>query len=213
MVVLAVIAVVVAALIVWRVVRKRRRLTYIERYEFPRPLGDKLCERHPELTSLQTDRALEALRQWFVACHFADGRMIAMPSRVADDAWHEFILMTRLYHTFCNASFGRYLHHTPDAVSETPIRPALPKTLDVLERNGRNGSLAGLGTLPLLFTVDEELRVENGRSWTRELIAGQEQNDAAGCLGGGSHVATANGGCGGCGGDGCGGCGGCGSCA
>ncbi len=35
------------------------------------------------------------------------------PSLVADLAWHEFILCTRLYTKFCEDKFGRYIHHTP----------------------------------------------------------------------------------------------------
>ncbi len=35
------------------------------------------------------------------------------PSLIVDNAWHEFILFTRLYHNFCDAEFGRYIHHSP----------------------------------------------------------------------------------------------------
>ncbi|MFY0675119.1 MAG: hypothetical protein JXQ87_17120 [Bacteroidia bacterium] len=35
------------------------------------------------------------------------------PSLVVDNAWHEFILFTRLYHKFCDEHFGRYVHHSP----------------------------------------------------------------------------------------------------
>ncbi len=39
-----------------------------------------------------------------------------MPSQVADDLWHEFILFTRAYKEFCHKAFGRFLHRTPAAV-------------------------------------------------------------------------------------------------
>ncbi len=35
------------------------------------------------------------------------------PSHVVDMAWHEFILCTRLYHSFCDEHFQRYIHHHP----------------------------------------------------------------------------------------------------
>ena len=35
------------------------------------------------------------------------------PSLLVDNAWHEFILFTRLYHSFCDKHFGRYIHHSP----------------------------------------------------------------------------------------------------
>ena len=37
-----------------------------------------------------------------------------MPSRLVDEAWHEFILDSLSYTRFCEAAFGGYLHHTPD---------------------------------------------------------------------------------------------------
>ncbi len=39
-----------------------------------------------------------------------------MPSQVADDLWHEFILYTRDYDAFCRRAFGGFLHHTPAVV-------------------------------------------------------------------------------------------------
>jgi hypothetical protein len=35
------------------------------------------------------------------------------PSRRVDDLWHEFILYTRDYHTFCER-IGGYVHHVPE---------------------------------------------------------------------------------------------------
>jgi hypothetical protein len=36
---------------------------------------------------------------------------------IIDIMWHNFILFTREYHTFCNKYFGRYLHHAPNVDS------------------------------------------------------------------------------------------------
>lgn len=35
------------------------------------------------------------------------------PSVKIDEAWHEFILFTRLYTKICLHHFGRYIHHSP----------------------------------------------------------------------------------------------------
>lgn len=35
-----------------------------------------------------------------------------------DNLWHEFILFTREYHSFCRACFGRYIHHSPASECE-----------------------------------------------------------------------------------------------
>lgn len=34
--------------------------------------------------------------------------------RSIDSMWHEFILITKDYHTFCHHYFGRFLHHEPN---------------------------------------------------------------------------------------------------
>ena len=35
------------------------------------------------------------------------------PALAVDLAWHEFILFTRRYATFCQDKFGRFIHHSP----------------------------------------------------------------------------------------------------
>ncbi|MFD7586472.1 hypothetical protein ACFV84_13750 [Kitasatospora sp. NPDC059811] len=36
-----------------------------------------------------------------------------MPSFAVDEAWHGLILCTARYATFCQASYGQFLHHHP----------------------------------------------------------------------------------------------------
>jgi hypothetical protein len=56
------------------------------------------------------------LRQFFIAHLMSGKRFVSMPSRVADDLWHEFILYTLDYKRFCRRAFGTFLHHTPAVV-------------------------------------------------------------------------------------------------
>lgn len=58
------------------------------------------------------------LRQWLRCCGAAlrDDQVIGMPSHAVDEAWHGFILCTRLYARFCAQSYGRFLHHYPGGV-------------------------------------------------------------------------------------------------
>jgi hypothetical protein len=151
------IAVVIGVLVLAGRLQRRRRRRYIEeRYEFPPALLDKLRAHHPRLREEELSQVLDGLRQWFVACLYADGEMIGMPSRIVDDAWHEFILMTRPYTEFCDRAFGKYLHHTPNALATEPIAPTIPKTLDLLRR----AEVIGVGGMPVLFTIDSDLRIE-----------------------------------------------------
>jgi hypothetical protein len=52
------------------------------------------------------------------------------PSRIVDDAWHEFILCTRLYADYCQAQFGRFIHHHPGG-DETVNRKQFRRTIEL----------------------------------------------------------------------------------
>ena len=56
------------------------------------------------------------LRQWLRCCGAAlrDGQVIGMPSHAVDEAWHGLILCTVRYARFCDAAYGRFLHHHPE---------------------------------------------------------------------------------------------------
>jgi hypothetical protein len=66
----------------------------------------------------------EGLRQWLRCAGAAlrDDQVIGMPSHAVDEAWHGFILCTARYATFCDAAYGRFLHHHPEG--GTPARVA-----------------------------------------------------------------------------------------
>lgn len=63
------------------------------------------------------------LRQWFRCCAVAlrDGQTIGMPSRAVDEAWHGLILCTVRYAAFCDAAYGRFLHHHPEGGAPTAV--------------------------------------------------------------------------------------------
>jgi hypothetical protein len=59
---------------------------------------------------------LRGLRQFFMSHLRSDRKFVAMPSKVVDTAWHEFILHTQGYQNWCKAAFGAMLHHSPAEV-------------------------------------------------------------------------------------------------
>ena len=93
--------------------RRTSRLRHVQRYHFHKALKTKLSAKCPHLSEPQIELVFQALRQYFHMCNYAGRNMVAMPSQVVDDVWHEFILFTRAYTHFCYRAFGRYLHHTP----------------------------------------------------------------------------------------------------
>lgn len=184
-----------------KIMPRKRRRAFIESYEFPPALRGKLRERLDG--EYQVARALEGLREWYLACLDAGDEMLGMPSLVVDVAWHEMILMTRVYHAFCDRAFGHYLHHTPDALIDEPMHDGLARTLATLDSRA-----AMVGGVPLLFAIDDELGIDGGYSWAEhdvdQLRANQTYYGGSPGSGGGCAAGCAGGGCGGggCGGGG-----------
>lgn len=196
------------------------RLTMIRRHPLPSFLRQKLLRAHPLLSDAALRDVERGLRQFFNANAQAEGRFVAMPSKVVDTLWHEFILHTRGYEVFCHKAFGRLLHHTP--------AEALPATTGGATRNPIQHE--GLrrawywacreegidprkpSRLPLLFSLDATLGIVGGYVYALDCAAlGADRRGthcagdlSSGCGGGGSGGEAGGGdgdGGGGCGGD------------
>ena len=62
----------------------------------------------------------EVIRFLFLVSENSTGKLT--PSERVDLAWHEFILCTRAYWEFCEATFGRMIHHYPGGSKESNQR-------------------------------------------------------------------------------------------
>ena len=219
----------IAFLLARRRAAYRERARFIDQYRFPDELRRRLSQGRPLLTPKQLDLVLTGLRQYFLACLAAQHRPIAkqvgMPSKAVDDAWHEFIVMTREYADFCTKAFGRYLHHTPAAQMPEPVDDAVANTLHQLKSPLIGpASVAMLGTMPLIFALDRELGIADGYRYDpiameeldarrRSMVASQSADGSSGAIyAGHSSCDSGSAGCGDSGGGGgsCGGGGGCG---
>ncbi len=98
----------------------RRAEAYIADYTFPPHIARRVRRRHPELDDAGWPLVERGLREWFVCCAWRGRTVLGMPSRLVDEAWHEFILDSISYTRFCDVAFGGYLHHTPDEAAPTP---------------------------------------------------------------------------------------------
>jgi hypothetical protein len=210
---LGVLAVMVFML--WRRNRRLERERFIRDYAWPKGLLDRLAKRRPELAL--RDRALvtRGLKQFFLA-HLRSGRrFVSMPSQVADDLWHEFILYTLGYDAFCRQAFGRFLHHTPAVVlgEEQQNNAGLRRCWYWCCRE-ENIDPKNPSRLPLLFALDTKLGIADGFIYAPDCKAlTSAQGGTVHCgadLGGGdgsdggsgdsSDSSGDGGGCGGCGG-------------
>lgn len=208
-----------------------RRAEFIRTYEWPPGLLDKLSEHYPEFDRKDSALVASGLRQFFVAYLMSGKRFVSMPSRIADDLWHEFILYTREYQRFCRRAFGAFMHHTPAMVlsenrrSNAGLRRVWWYCCKYENIDARNPT-----RLPLLFALDSKLKVPNGFAYhprcealraggTAVVYCGGDFasasfdgstmgfGDSASDSGGHGH-SGADGGTGGDGGSGCGSCGG-----
>jgi hypothetical protein len=232
----------VAALIVWVNLRDRAQKNakreaqrrFIETYVFPAALKQKLYAAFPILSTAQIEQILEGLRQWFELLHSHRGQKFGMPSKAVDTAWHEFILLTRQYQSFCDGAFGEYLHHAPNVGggerSGEDLALARTYVLAPVTAIVAGGAALGAASATGLFDMDRALGIEGGYVYDDALRAEMMKRHAAsqqtGADGGSSISVTSedsrnessghgldggdSGGSGGDGGGGCGG-GGCGS--
>ena len=143
-----------------------RRRQFIREARFPGFLVTKLRQTYPQLSAGDADLVLRGLRQFFMAHLRSKRQFVAMPSQVADEAWHAFILHTHAYESWCHAAFGKLLHHTPAEVLGRD-----PKRNDGLRRTWywacKEESIDPRNPkrLPLLFALDKKFAIPGGFSY------------------------------------------------
>lgn len=140
------------------------REAYIQTSPLPKGIFAKVIRRHPHLTDEDMELVSRGLRQFFMAYLKSGKKHVSMPSQVADDLWHEFILYTKNYQEFTRRSFGGFLHHTPAVV----LSAASGHGNIGLRRCWRYACLEeninphSPSRLPLLFVLDTKLGIANG---------------------------------------------------
>ena len=143
--------------------RTAARAEFIRQYRFPQGLFEKLQKKRPDLTLKDCQLVALGLRRFFLAYLTGNRRAVSMPSQIVDDLWHEFILYTKSYDTFCNRAFGRFMHHTPAAAMGTVddpdagVRRCWWHACREESINPRKPT-----RLPLLFAMDAKLKIEDG---------------------------------------------------
>jgi len=166
-----------AASRLWARHRRRRREAFINDYEFPPGLFDRLAHRRPGLLGEDRQRVDDALRQYFRLYLKSGFKFVSMPSQLADDLWHEFILYTRNYEIFCKKAFGRFFHHTPAVALNRTQRQSNAGLRRVwwlaCQEEGINPRKPE--RLPLLFALDGDFNIEDGFFYTPDCKALQAE--------------------------------------
>lgn len=187
----------VPAALAWRAWLRHAREKFINHYDYARLLDARLAIKRTGLSPQQRKLVFQALTEYFQICRLAGKRMVSMPSQVVDDAWHEFILFTRNYETFCDKAMGRFLHHIPAESMSTPTQAQdgikrawrlACKREGIDPRNPRR--------LPLIFSIDRELGIADGFHYVPDCKNQINRSDSSGTTYCGSHIGC-GGGCGG----------------
>ena len=135
----------------------------------------------------------KGLRQWLRCCAPALGhrRVIGMPSRAVDEAWHGLILCTALYSDFCDRAYGRYLHHHPEGAAPDTVAGATDPMHEQLGRTVVAWSLvAKPGEQCVMWNLDERVGVET--PWGVDLARVATIEAAAAAIRAGRRVRPAN---------------------
>jgi hypothetical protein len=185
----------IALFVVGLNLRAARRAEFIRHYAFPSGLIEKLQAKRPGVAAKDGQLVARALRQFFLA-HLASGRQfVSMPSQIADDLWHEFILYTRNYEDFCRRAFGRFMHHTPAVVlgaaqqSNAGLRRTWWHCCKDENINPRKPT-----RLPLLFAIDAKLGIADGFRYVPDCSALRESGDGSVYCGGDFGSSSVDGG-------------------
>ena len=158
------------------------RRQFVREAPLPRFLGAKLMVQYPQLSARDTELVLHGLRQFFMAHLRSNRQFVAMPSKVVDAAWHEFILHTRGYQQWCHAAFGSLLHHSPaevlgrDARRNDGLRRVWFWACKEESIDPRQPS-----RLPLLFALDKKFAIAGGFTYVADCGAMNRQNADAHC--------------------------------
>lgn len=147
----------------YRAYQRAAQQQVIDEVLFPGAIKCKILEVYPHLTETDADWVLEQLREYFHLCRAAGHRRVAMPSQAVDVAWHEFLLCTKQYDTFCDAAFGRFLLHAPAKAMKIPqlAQRGIQRTWNLACQRGQINPKKPL-MLPDLFAIDAELNIPDG---------------------------------------------------
>ncbi|WP_327141392.1 hypothetical protein [Nocardia sp. NBC_01327] len=120
------------------------------------------------------------LRQWLRCCGAAmrDDQVIGMPSHAVDEAWHGLILCTLRYARFCDAAYGRFLHHFPEGegsrgTNADSMADQLGRTVVAWSMVARRGERC------VLWNLDTVAGVDNPWGIPPERVAAIEQAQPA----------------------------------
>ena len=131
-------------------------------------LKKRWCEQYPNHQEF-FEVALLGLEH-FLKMHKYVKNGLAMTSKTVDFLWHEFILDTRKYFSFCEDHVGYYVHHSPNESANpdktTEMKGVLRSWIYMCQCEGIDYS--NPQKLPILFYLDSLIIPESGHIYSLE---------------------------------------------
>ncbi|MCW6003381.1 hypothetical protein K1W54_02115 [Micromonospora sp. CPCC 205371] len=140
-----------------RKIRSARRVAVVDHLQFSAGARHRLTNKHTHLSGDDVHLVEAATRQWFRLIARHPRAALSMPSLVVDDLWNELTLDAREYAAFCDTAFGR-------PVTRSSRQTTAAGTLATLS-HARRDENCDPTDLPLLFRVDQALRIEHGHRY------------------------------------------------
>jgi hypothetical protein len=134
--------------------RQADRLVFVDTFRFPGVLRQRFLFVRETLRTDQFDLVEAAARQWFRLAARHPRAQLSMPSIVVGELVDEFARRGAEYREFCESAFGKMLPHEAGT-------NALGHTFQLAQKDERTAP----PQLPLLFRIDRELGVADGRHY------------------------------------------------
>ncbi|GAA4464477.1 hypothetical protein [Phytohabitans houttuyneae] len=145
--------------------RSAKRVAAVGDLQFPASGRQHLTNRYHHLSGDNIHLVEVATRQWFRLLARNPRESLIMPSLVVDDLWQAVAMRAREYAAFCDAAFGRPLIHRPRFTMTADADSRERAALLVATLGHARKDEGGAPALPLLFRVDEELRIPDGNRY------------------------------------------------
>lgn len=148
------------------IAKENSQKKFIKYYQFPEKLDEKILYMYPYLSKEDLNCVKQELRNFFKITKECQPETIAMPSRIVDISWHEFILHTKDYQNFCRRAFGHYFHHNPFSKETTSpnIKISLQRAW-IYSCKSENIEPKSPRYLPILFSIDATLNIPDGNKF------------------------------------------------
>ena len=90
---------------------------------------------NPDITEARADEMVNAFLQWMALAPLnTPERYVVMFNTPVEEAFHNFVLNTRLYGKFCNQFLGYFFHHDPLTQESGPeVEPLAKYTIELLQ--------------------------------------------------------------------------------